>query len=144
MARTDKFRQQHNELLVLVDELQALLDVDALMNDGTAARRCLGSLMGRLQMHLSMEDKVLYPELEVHKDQAVAKLARRFSAETTAMSTNVVAYNVRWATPSAIKADARGFIRETKHVINILGDRIKRENQELYAMADQSEGKQFE
>lgn len=36
------------------------------------------------------------------------------------------------------------FIKETKQVINILGNRIKRENQELYAAADRTEGKVFE
>ena len=139
MTSTDKFRQQHNELLNLANELQELLDENILVEDGTAARRCLGSFMGRLQMHLAMEDKVLYPELEAHKNPEVATLARRFSAEMKTMPINVVAYNVRWATPSAIKADACGFIEETRAVIKFLTDRIRRENQELYAMADRSE-----
>jgi hypothetical protein len=33
MARTDKFRQQHNDLLILVSELQALLDCRICLND---------------------------------------------------------------------------------------------------------------
>lgn len=143
MARTDKFRQQHNELLALANELQALLHEDALSKDGAAARHCLGNLMGKLVMHLSTEDKVLYPELEAHKDPAVATLARRFANEMKATSASVVAYNGRWATPTAIKANAHDFIKETKEVIKILADRIKRENQELYAAADRSEGKSF-
>lgn len=144
MARTDRFRQQHNEMLTLANELQGLLNEEALSKDGSAARRCLGNLMGKLKLHLSTEDKVLYPELETHKDPAMAKLAHKFASEMKSTAANVVAYNGRWATPSAIKANAHGFIMETKDVIRILADRIKRENEELYAAADRSEEKSFE
>ncbi|OGB31826.1 MAG: hypothetical protein A3F78_04555 [Burkholderiales bacterium RIFCSPLOWO2_12_FULL_61_40] len=143
MARTDRFRQQHNELLALATELQSLLNETALSHDGTAARACLGKLMGKLTMHLSTEDKVLYPELEAHKDPAVAALARRFASEMKSTTAAVVAYNGRWATPTAIKENAHAFVKETKDVIGILADRIKRENQELYAAADRSEGGAF-
>lgn len=143
MARTDRFRQQHNELLTLATELQAHLREDALSKDGSAARTCLNKLMGKLTMHLTTEDKVLYPDLEAHKDPAVATLARRFAVEMKSTTAAVVAYNNRWATPSSIKANARAFIKETKDVIGILADRIKRENQELYAAADRCEGSAF-
>lgn len=143
MARTDKFREQHNDLLKIAGELQALLDVAALSKDGTPARTCLGKLMGKLVLHLSTEDKVLYPELTTHKDLKVATLAKRFAKEMEGTTKAVVAYNEKWGTPSAIKANAALFVTETKQVIQILGDRIKRENQELYAAADRIEGTSF-
>lgn len=55
----------------------------------------------------------------------------------------VVAFNAKWSTPSAIKANAALFVDETKQVLRILADRIKRENQELYAAAEKAEGKAF-
>lgn len=140
MSRTERFRQQHNEMLALATELQSLLNESALSKDGTAARVCLGKLMGKLTMHLSIEDKVLYPALEVHNDPTVAALARRFASEMKSTTPAVLAYNVRWATPTAIKENASVFVKETKNVIGILAERIKRENQELYAAADRSEG----
>lgn len=143
MSRTERFRQQHNEMLALATELQGLLNEGALSKDGTAARVCLGKLMGKLTIHLSTEDKVLYPELEAHKNPAVAALARRFATEMKSTTAAVVAYNGRWATPTAIKENASAFVKETKNVIGILADRIKRENQELYAAADRSEGGAF-
>ena len=136
MGRTDKYRQQHNELLALATELQGLLHEEALAKDSTAARSCLAKLMGKLSLHLSSEDKVLYPELEAHKDASVAAVARRFAGEMKNTTAQVVAYNGRWPTPSAIKANPQGFAKETKEVIKVLADRIKRENQELYAVAD--------
>lgn len=41
MSRTDRFRQQHNELLALATELQSLLNVNALFKDAAAARNVL-------------------------------------------------------------------------------------------------------
>jgi len=143
MARTDRFRQQHDELLAIAQELQALLDARALAKDASAARSCVGKLMGKLVIHLSAEDKVLYPELASSKDPTVAALARRFSTEMKSTTPQVVAYGDRWPTPSAIKASPEVFVQETKQVIGILANRIRRENQELYAAADRIEGKTF-
>ena len=128
MARTDRFRMQHNELLAA---------------DGAAARSCLARLMGKLTMHLSTEDKVLYPELAASKDAAVATLAKRFSTEMRSTAAVVTTYNNKWHTPTAIKADPKSFITESKQIIAALADRIKRENNELYAAADRSEGAAF-
>lgn len=99
--------------------------------------------MGKLTLHLSAEDRVLYPELTTHADPHVAKLAQRFAAEMKTTATQVMAYNDRWATPSSIKADSQGFIKETQQVLAVLSDRIKRENQELYAAADKVQGQTF-
>lgn len=143
MARTDRFRDQHNELLKLAGELQAMLNPADLGKDASKARSCLGTLMGKLLLHLSTEDRVLYPELVANKDPAVSGLARKFASEMQATSKAVVAYNEKWPTPSAIQRNAADFVNETRNVIRVLGDRIKRENNELYAAADRVEGKAF-
>lgn len=143
MARTTKFREQHNDLLKAAGELKSQLNANELAKDGTAARRCVGALMGKLILHLTTEDKVLYPELEAHKDPAVANMARRFSNEMKTTAKAVTAYNEKWATPSAIKAKPADFVAETEKLIQVLADRIKRENQELYATADRVEGAVF-
>jgi hemerythrin len=143
MARTDRFREQHNELLRAANDLQLQLNVAELSKDGAKARSCLSALMGKLLLHLATEDKVLYPELVAHKNAAVATMARRFSVEMQATSQLVVAYNDRWSTPTAIRRNAQDFAAETKIVLQKLVDRIRRENHELYAAADKTEGETF-
>lgn len=136
MARTDRFRQQHNELMALAVELQSLLRTEKLAVDATAARGCLGRLMGKLTLHLAAEDSHLYPELKVSKDLTLARLADQFAVEMKGTHAKVAAYNQRWSTATAIRGDASGFCKETREVLTLLGDRIKRENQVLYAAAD--------
>lgn len=143
MARTDRFRQQHNDLLGIAAQLQNLLDPTALAADASAARTTLSRFIGSLNMHISIEDNVLYPELAAHKDAAVAAIAKKFSVEMKSTAGTVGAYNSKWSTASLIKADPAGFIRDTKGIIAALADRIKRENSELYAAADKIEGTAF-
>lgn len=55
----------------------------------------------------------------------------------------LVAYGQKWATATSIKPDPSGFIKESKTIIAALADRIKLENNELYAAADRCEGHAF-
>lgn len=143
MARTDRFRAEHNQLLDLAKQLQNHLNPVTLAQDATEARSCLGKLMGRLVLHLSTEDKMLYPEFAACKDPKVAALGRRFATEMASTVPVVTAYNDKWATPSTIKRDPKAFIAETQKILGVLGDRIRRENTELYAAADLVEGRAF-
>jgi hypothetical protein len=143
MARTDRFRQQHCDLLGMATQLQGLLSPAALAADATPARTILSKLIGSLNLHIAAEDKILYPELAAHKDPTVSAIAKKFAVEMKSTAGAVVAYNTKWATATAIKADPEGFVRDSKAIVAALADRIKRENNELYAAADKIEGKVF-
>jgi hypothetical protein len=43
---------------------------------------------------------------------------------------------VRWGNAKTIQADTETFIRETQETTTVLGERIRREHVELYALAD--------
>jgi len=143
MARTDRFREQHDELLSLAKQLKAQLNAAQLAQDGSTARTALAKLMGKLTLHLSAEDRVLYPELAGHRDPTVAAIAKRFASEMKDTAKAVTSYNQKWATPSSIKANPSDFIKETDQVLKVLADRIRRENTEFYAAADRTEGANF-
>lgn len=143
MARTDRFRQQHAALVTLVLELEAMLNPTAIGNDAGPVRTLLSKILGSLKVHISIEDEVFYPELSASKDAAVAALAKRFSSEMAATAKVIDAYSKKWPTPSVIKAQPAPFIADTRQIISALKDRIKRENNELYAAADRVEGAAF-
>ena len=143
MARTTRFREQHSDLLKVAAELDGLLVESQLAQDATNARRCLSGLLGKLVVHIGTEDKVLYPELRAHKDAAVATLATRFAKEMEGTANAVKAYSDKWPAPSAIRQNPKAFIADTKGVLRVLADRIRRENSELYAAADRLEGVEF-
>lgn len=140
-TRTAKFREQHNELLAMAKELGALLNETSLSKSGAEARSSLSRLMGKLVMHLTVEDNVLYPELKASRDPMVSGLAQRAAAEMAKITQTVSVYNNKWRTATSIQSNPAEFIAESKLVIFLLNKRIKWENQELYAACDRMEGK---
>ena len=131
MSFTDKFRQQHEEILGMVGELNHKLKAKA---DAQDVRGLLSNLAGKLNFHLAMEDKALYPRL-IKQDADAGAVATRFMEEMGGLGAVFMQYNNKWQV-SAIRSDPDGFAIETRKVFVALGKRIARENAELYPLAD--------
>jgi len=131
MGFTDKFRQQHEEILEMVSELNRQIKAKA---DAQVLRTALSNLAGKLNFHLAMEDKALYPRL-MKGDGDVKVTATRFMQEMGGLGDAFQAYNNRWQV-SAIRKEPEAFASETHKVFQTLGKRIARENAELYPLAD--------
>ena len=132
MGFTDKFRVQHEEILALTRQISASLKSEP---DAVAIRKLVSSLAGKVNFHLAMEDKALYPRLAQQKDSRAHALATKFMADMGGLADVFMAYNNKWQV-SAIKSDAEGFAHETRKVFGALAHRIQRENTELYPLAD--------
>jgi hypothetical protein len=133
MSFTDKFRQQHEEILDMVGELNQKLKAKA---EAQEMRGVLSNLAGKLNFHLAMEDKALYPRL-MKQDAGASAVATRFMEEMGGLGAVFMTYNNKWQV-SAIRADPAGFASETRQVFVALGKRIARENAELYPLADKT------
>ena len=131
MGFTDKFRQQHDEILAVVGELNDQLKAKA---EAPVLRGLLSNLAGKLNFHLAMEDKALYPRILKHNGKAQV-LATKFMDEMGDLGATFMAYNNKWQA-TAIRNDPAGFAAETRKVFTALGKRIARENAELYPLAD--------
>jgi len=136
MAKSDRFRQQHDELLGLANALAATLDTGKLSADGAPARSALSKLAGKLLLHLGAEDEHLYPNLMSSNDASTKKIAQQFVDEMGGIADAFIRYNTKWKTASGIQADAASFIKETKGIYKALADRIDKENNILYPLMD--------
>lgn len=137
MAATDSFRKQHQEILAVVESIEALLNPATLAAKAVEARALLSSLLGKLSIHLAMEDKSLYPRLEQHALPEVRDTAKKFSAEMGGMKPLFADFGKKWA-DAAIKADGAAFCAETKTLFAALRERVQRENSLLYRLADEN------
>ncbi len=136
MAYTQKFRDQHDELLKKAGELGKLLNEDALTKDATAARDVLSGLLGKLKIHLAVEDKALYPKLKNCGNHEVVAIAIQYQEEMGGIAEFVANYSKKWPSAYAISDDAKLFIEETNQLVSALATRIKKENNYLYKLAD--------
>jgi iron-sulfur cluster repair protein YtfE (RIC family) len=134
MGFTDKFRTQHNEILVIAKEMTAEIKGDA---DAAVLRKLLSNLAGKLNFHLAMEDQALYPRLMERQDAEAKGMARKFMDEMGGLGKVFGTYNDKWQI-SAIRKDPAGFAGETQAVFAALTKRIQRENTELYPLADRT------
>jgi hypothetical protein len=101
-------------------------------------RKQLSTLAGKVNFHLAMEDKALYPRLLQRRGTRAETLAGRFMKEMGGLAQVFTDYNSKWQV-SAIRADLPGFANETRKVFGALSHRIARETSELYPVADEAE-----
>ena len=136
MSRTARYREQHADIARIVTDLEAELDVGKLAADASKARSLLSSLAGKIKLHLAAEDSHLYPELAKSSNEKLRTVATRFSKEMGPIANAFIGYVEKWPTPTAIKSNPAGFVTDTKSVMSVLKERIKKETQELYPLAD--------
>ena len=136
MARMDNFRRQHGEVLQVIQEITGKLDPDWDNAEATQVSSLVANLLGKLKIHLAMEDDALYPELLQHPEQKVRDLATKYVNEMGSLKSEVDALRKKWGSASAIQADPTSFIRELQWLFAALRERVKKENDELYPLVD--------
>ncbi len=133
---TERFERQHAELVSLAKAVAAELDTRRLSVDPSAARRALAAFTGKLRVHAAMEQDALYPRLLASENPDVAKKARELDAEVGTLYATFFTYLERWSSAESIKAAPEDFGRETMMQLHLLGQRMKREDRELYPLVD--------
>lgn len=137
MAISDMYRKQHREILEVGAKLGTLLNEAALKADAAPARQALSQLAGKVKVHLAMEDKSLYPQLAASKKPQTASTATKFKQSMGGLVDVFLAFDKKYALPKDIATHSGDFIKEAKVVMGALGDRIKKEESELYELLDQ-------
>lgn len=142
MNRTDNLRRQHDAALALVTEI---VDEGRYLSGDSEAERGarasviamqLSKLTGLLRIHFAQEDRMLYPRLMRSADAETAAVATRFFDEMGGLGAAYEQFAERWTRLGAIAAAPDAFIAEAESVFAALGNRIERENRELYPLAD--------
>ncbi len=134
MARTDHLRVQHERLLAPASEIDRMIKAGNLAGSANDIRLKISAMMGLLQVHLAAEDKSLYPAMLGSADEKAKTTAKRFLDEMGGLGKTVAEHNARWT--AAYISSSNGFAREWQAVLKALGDRVQRENAQLYPLAD--------
>lgn len=136
MSYTQKYRDQHVELLDFAKKISSHLTAAGIEQNADEISKQLNFLTGKLKMHLAIEDEFLYPNLKKNSDTNVQNMTEKFSQEMGGIAKAFMDYRAKWPTPSKMKENANDFIKDTEAVFKVLKDRIDRENNQLYALAD--------
>ena len=120
MAITDNLKLQHTDLLSIAAQMSELMTPEKLSNDAIEIRKLLSKLSGKLEVHLAMEDKVLYPRLIKHSDDNIRSVAQQFIDQMGGISSTFQQYKSKWYDIKAISQNATGFISETNGIFEVL------------------------
>lgn len=136
MALTDIYRRHHVEIFAMADKLTSSLDPDLLKSNPRDVLSQLAQFAARINVHLSMEDKALYPKLLGSSDEECKSRAKEFQNEMGGIKEEFETYTSKWSNSDAISSETDLFIQETKDLFKVIVSRMEKENLILYPLAD--------
>jgi len=135
--KTQRYRQQHEDILATAAIISDKLNHEAISQDANEIRMLLSNLIGKLQYHLAIEDKFVYPNLLAYKEPKVVSTAQEFINEMGGIMKSIETYKLKWSNAHKIEAEPVDFISETQTILDKLIQRTEKENNELYKIVDE-------
>ena len=126
---------EHGRIDMALGRLQLLIEADA--PDAGAVTICLSDLSCELTAHLEYEDSFIYPRLIASSDRQTSTTAREFVEDFAQLREDWELYLSEW-NRDCIVADWAQFRHYTHVMIARLTERIRAENELLYAAALQA------
>ena len=136
MTPTDELRRQHDVATQLMSGITGQIGAYRGPNDAYRLTLGVAQLVGLLRVHLTIEDRHLYPEMIGSAHAPTAALARRFAHDMGDIADQLEDYATRWSSSAGIAARFDDFHDETRRLFTALKTRARRENQQLYPLAD--------
>lgn len=130
--RSQMYREQHKAIRLMVADLPK--SAAALDADGSRAK--LLKLGGALKAHLKLEDEQMYPAMMSNGSAEIQHKAKGFQEEMGGLAGAFDVFFSAWSRPGAIAADPAGFVSAWLPVKAALGERMDREDRDLYVMLD--------
>ncbi len=134
--KTKPFRDQHEKLLEIIDEITGYLE-NGVVENSHRMSKLLADLSRNVKVHLALEDTSLYPVLQYTEDKEIKKTATAFMKEMGDIKKVFEQYIAKWPSGFKIEENPALFKEETLQIVDSLRNRIERENTGLYTMIDE-------
>lgn len=133
------FKNQHVEILEIVKKIEGYCNNGvSKFNKELSAE--LMMLRFKVKVHLSAEDRFLYPAVDLHKGSNAVEAMERFRPEMMGISSSFLMYAARWERAESIEEKPNQFLDETHKLIAALRHRIQLENTQFYPAIEQIGG----
>lgn len=130
----DNLMDQHVKIRELIGEVKRYIDVDKSEENISLLAYKINKLAGVLRIHLSSEDRYLYPDLMSSDDSDIRELAGSFDKRMGGLSNGFISFKTRFNTVENIQNKYGDFILELDDIIEKLLTRLDREDKELYPL----------
>ncbi|HRK98118.1 MAG: hemerythrin domain-containing protein [Alphaproteobacteria bacterium] len=129
------FLDQHKGAAEIVGQIESHISSGS-VGDPSAVRTLLSSLVGKLSIHLAMEDKNIYPKAAVSDNAELKAMSARLQTEMSGLADVLKSYSGKWSNASDISASQSEFIAETKGIVSALKNRISVEERDFYPLVE--------
>ena len=134
MRQFDQMKDAHKSVY------KAMKDTEAMLNDieGNAMQiaQNISRLAGTLKVHLSSEDRYLYPSLMESDKSNLKNMADKYQKEMGGLSQEFMAFKDKYNTSSKLKSNIAEAKEEITAIFRKIEKRIQKEDQELYPLAE--------
>ena len=131
--RTKMYQKQHAEIKRVMDQIMASLDSSTLKKNTDDVRSLVNRLVGKLSVHLALEDNVLYPYLADSSNIELKEMGRSLQAQVGGLRKALKSYKESWTTPMSIEENPAQFAKDSKEFIDVIKNRIQLEDDGLFA-----------
>jgi hemerythrin-like domain-containing protein len=127
----DKYKNQHVAILKCIEDLRDLVKLGIAEHAAEIAKRVI-DMSSIIKLHLSTEDKMLYPALEKIDDRALNSLGKQYQHQMTHIAAAYGEFAKKWNNAGNVSQHPEDFRKDANHVLKILYERIQKENQDFY------------
>ncbi|SRR5450830_767329 len=131
----DKYKHQHSAILSSIGQLKQLTQAGITANAAAIAAQVI-KMSSIVKLHLSIEDRFLYPALQAANNRQLAQLGQQYQHEMTHIAEAYGAFARRWNDAGHVAADPEGFRSSANQVLKILFERMKREDRDFYPVIE--------
>lgn len=129
MANIELLKGQHQEILDIISEIEEVSNKES---SNEAIVKLINVLSGKLKVHLSIEDKHLYPSLLNNPNYKVRLMAQEYMDEMGDLVSEYNNFKSQFNTSSKLDQNSNEFEKQRTLIFKILKKRIIKEDSELY------------
>lgn len=133
----ERFKSDHVAILSSVTELKRLVQAGIHENADSIASTIV-KMSSTIKLHLAVEDNMLYPALAKSANPEAARKGQAFQSEMGSIANAYLAFARKWNLGSLVAAQPEVFRADANGIFKALQQRIQRENEELYPLAEQA------
>ncbi|ALB48636.2 cation-binding protein [Clostridium beijerinckii] len=131
----DNLMREHKGIFEEINYINESINNKKFESDLLDITTHINKLAGKLKIHLSSEDKFLYPNLLNGDDNKLKNLANSYINEMGGISDTFTNYKNKFNTKSKIISEGNEvFTSETKKILVAIEKRISKEESELYKL----------
>lgn len=132
MSEMECLTAHHEEFTVMITQIRVLLGSENIESAADEVMELISHLNGQLMVHLTMEDRHVYPALLACEDDNVRETATKLRGEIGHLFGEFQKYRLKWTCATQVCLDPEAFLKDTESIFSIINKRMVMEDDLLY------------